>query len=107
MTDHLTDAALQAVELEREAQDARWGEQNHPDGTGTPSSAAMAYDTAVDCGEAFAQGRGTWRHLLNVEVREAFAEDDPEKLQAELIQVAAVALAWHESIARRATGAQL
>ena len=33
-------------------------------------------------------------------VGEAFAESDPDKLRTELIQVAAVAVAWIESIDR-------
>jgi hypothetical protein len=36
-------------------------------------------------------------------VAEALAEDDPTLLRAELIQVAAVAVAWVEAIDRRTT----
>lgn len=98
------------VARERRRQDAKWGQQNHPDGTG-PGVYWQFYDypAAELAGiirratqEAFAQGKGTWRDILNEEVAEAFAEDDPAKLRAELIQVAAVAAAWVEAIDRRA-----
>jgi hypothetical protein len=49
------------------------------------------------------EGKLTWRHVLEEEVCEAFAEDEPAKLRAELLQVAAVALRWIEAIDARAT----
>lgn len=39
--------------------------------------------------------------MLLEEVAEAFAESDDARLRAELVQVAAVAQAWIESIDRR------
>ena len=98
---------LVQVAAERLRQDERWGEQNHPDGTGTARS--VVADVAADharnaCEVAFATGNGTWRHILLEEVYEALAEADPQKLRTELIQVAAVATAWVEAIDRR--GAQ-
>lgn len=54
-----------------------------------------------DCASAFRVGKGTWRHILQEEVAEAFAELDPAPLREELIQVAAVAVAWIEAIDRR------
>jgi hypothetical protein len=47
------------------------------------------------------EGVCTWRDILLEEVAEAFAEDDPGRLRAELIQVAAVATQWVEAIDRR------
>jgi hypothetical protein len=35
-----------------------------------------------------------WRDILAEEVAEAFAETDPDRLQTELIQAAAVVQAW-------------
>ena len=106
-----------AVEVltERRRQDDRWGEQNHPDGTGPavivsglPSLAGVArldnlrtWATA-DCDRAAAHGSVTWTHILLEEVLEAVAEDDEVKLRAELIQVAAVAQQWVSAIDRRA-----
>jgi len=89
------------IRLERDAQDRRWGEQNHPDGTGGPPDLAARDITRKACDEAHQMGRGTWRHILDEEVAEAYAEYDPVLLRAELIQVAAVAAAWAEAIDRR------
>ena len=95
------DRALVEVELERARQDAKWGEQNHDDGTGKPGDREHA-DYMRRCTEAFFAIRaGTWRDILEEEVMEAFAEEDPKLLRAELVQVAAVAVSWIESIDRR------
>ena len=68
------------AELTRQHQ--KWGEQNHADGA-TASGTASCWE----------------------EVFEAFAEDDPKLLRAELVQVAAVALQWADAIDRRTMGA--
>lgn len=121
------DAAVAAeVAAARERQNAKWGEQNHPDGTGPhtqPLYAATATGIADD-DEAhlirdMLRGRtdwrfsggiehftidrpGTWTDILLEEVFEALAEDDPERLKVELIQVAAVAEQWAAALIRRA-----
>lgn len=98
----VTDRVLQEVLAERIRQDAKWGEQNHPDGTGvSPEQPKLADQARAMCQQAFAEGRGDWAHILFEEVREALAESDPAKLRAELLQVAAVAVAWVEAIDRR------
>lgn len=114
-----TGTVLGEVRDERTHQDAKWGEQNHPDGTGpdiapfsdmtvaTPSwcyldAAELAELAREDCQGAFAVGKGTYRHVLLEEVFEALAEADPACLRGELIQVAAVAVQWVEAIDRRA-----
>lgn len=112
-------SVLGDVDSERLRQHAKWGEQNHPDGTGphiTPVAEiargkgnaivnrhyafglALQAKSATD--RAAAEGRVTYRDILFEEVFEAIAEDDPAKLEAELIQVAAVACAWVEKIRR-------
>lgn len=111
-----TSRVLYEVARERSRQDAQWGEQNHPDGTGPrqPISIGIAYmgDVAAQMRRAANAAAGkvpglehhgplTWRHILLEEVFEALAEDDPVKLRAELIQVAAVAVAQVEAIDRR------
>jgi hypothetical protein len=48
------------------------------------------------------EGTTTWKHILREEFLEAMAEEDPEQLREELVQVAAVAVAWIEAIDRRA-----
>jgi hypothetical protein len=95
------------VRAERARQDVKWGQRNHPDGTGpNPSGFFTFRDDYVEaarteCDRSFVRGRGSWRHILAEEVAEAFAEADPLKLRAELVQVEAVARAWREAIDRR------
>ena len=91
---------LADVRRERERQDARWGQQDHEDGTSL-GYAAGADEARQAYEEAAAAGRVTWSDILHEEVCEAFAETDPVKLRAELLQVAAVACAWVECIDRR------
>lgn len=90
-----------SIIAERYRQIEKWGVQHHKNGTGSRLMAVQATRDRHLCEEAFAHGNGTWRHILQEEVSEAFAEDDPEKLAEELIQVAAVALSWWEDIARQ------
>ncbi|WP_239134632.1 hypothetical protein [Streptomyces sp. SID12488] len=107
MTEHranpsaTTDRVLSEVLAERIRQDAKWGEQNHPDGTGLPvyRHAARRYRDAADRNAA--AGVLTWRDVSNEEHFEALAESDPVKLRAELVQSAAVKVAWIEAIDRR------
>ncbi|MDY0829103.1 hypothetical protein SK224_08170 [Microbacterium sp. BG28] len=49
-------------------------------------------DTKAHSHNEGGDGTVTWWHILREEVFEAAAEDDPAKLRAELVQVAAVAL---------------
>lgn len=95
---------LSDVHGEREAQDDKWGQQNHPDGTGSRDYAGMADEARTACDAKHKSGRGTWADILKEEFYEALAESDPDKLRAELIQVAAVAVSWVEAIDRTAAG---
>jgi hypothetical protein len=95
-------SVLGEIAVERARQDAKWGEQNHPDGTGQPHSIDKARIARNRCQYAALRGVVTWEHILDEEVREAFAETDTAALRAELIQVAAVATQWVEAIDRRA-----
>lgn len=96
-----TASVMAEVARERQAQDVKWGEQNHPDGTGQypevieADVARMATENAADGGYL------DWLHILREEVAEAFAETDPVRLRGELLRVAAVAVAWVEAIDRR------
>jgi hypothetical protein len=40
----------------------------------------------------------TWMHLVREEIAEAFKESDPERLEEELIQVAALCVSWVEKL---------
>lgn len=94
---------------ERRAQDQKWGQQNHPDGTGShllmPSggiTADLFREAMRDrCDQMHRYGAGTWEQILTEEYAEALAEGDQAALRKELIQVAAVAAAWVECIDRR------
>ncbi|HEY5834927.1 hypothetical protein [Streptomyces sp.] len=101
----ITDHVLAEVLAERVRQDDRWGQQNHPDGTGNLSQQDRAKFARKWCEDAFGAGYGTWADILTEEVAEAEGERDPARLRAELVQVAAVAVAWIEAIDRR-TAAQ-
>lgn len=92
--------ALKEVAAERARQDAKWGEQNHPDGT-SEEWKTVAVGMTVKADSKAAQGKLTWRDILEEEIWEAYAETDPARLRAELIQIAAVAVNWVEAIDRR------
>lgn len=101
------------VVTERHRQDAKWGEQNHVDGTGPDTQWVPWPDfggmNAVDvgtflrdrCQERAAMGHVTWLDIALEEFAEALAEEDEEKLRAELVQSIAVQVAWVEAIDRR------
>lgn len=95
---------LQEVHAERTRQDAKWGQQNHPDGT-APDGVAKAKEVADAarkvCDYMAANKKLTWMHIFTEEVMEAFAETDELKLRTELIQSIAVGVAWVEAIDRR------
>lgn len=94
-------SVLAEVLEERLRQEAQWGEQNHPDGTGKIGDSHIADLAKVRNDAHVAEGILTFRDILEEEVFEAFAESDPDRLREELIQVAAVAGAWVEAIDRR------
>jgi hypothetical protein len=99
-----TAGVLAEVAAERAAQDARWGEQNHPDGTGLPIYQHSARRYRENAQRYAALGAVKWRDVLLEEVYEALAESGPAALRAELVQVAAVAACWIEAIDRRQGG---
>ncbi|PZG12966.1 hypothetical protein C1I95_24720 [Micromonospora craterilacus] len=114
-TDH-TARVLYEVARERSRQDAKFGPQNHPDGTGPRQAIAIGIGHMGEIADQMRRatnaaagrlpglehhGPLTWRHVLLEEVFEALAEDDPAKLRTELVQVAATATVWIEAIDRR------
>jgi hypothetical protein len=105
-----TDAVLVEVLDERARQDAKFGEQNWPDGTG-PSipwplfvgdGTAAANRARERCDQRAKDGSLTFRDIAVEEIAEAFAEDKPARLRTELVQSAAMLVAWIEAIDRRA-----
>jgi hypothetical protein len=109
---------LAEVAAERGRQHAKWGEQNHPNGTGDdvtyrtavsalgpfpgapPTMGTMAYVSKRHTDTMATAGRVTFADILLEEVFEALAEADSSRLRTELIQVAAVAAQWVEAIDR-------
>lgn len=107
-----TALAVFAAIRERIAQDAKWGESNHPDlPAGVKHPCAFFGIPTADaarlfCETAFRTGTGSNAHILLEEVSEAIeAAHNPVHLRAELVQVAAVALKWIEQIDRRSSPA--
>ena len=99
-------AVIHDVVMERNAQHAKWGEQSHPDGTGGMALRRLAAlghsanDARDTCDQAFKRSEGTYAHILWEEFAEAMECTDKDKLRDELIQVAAVAVAWVEKLDR-------
>ena len=91
----------EAVDAERSRQLHKFGDQRHPDGTGSPTQQSMADIARQHCEDAFGAGYGTWADVFDEEVAEAKAERDPALLRAELVQVAAVCAAWISDLDRR------
>jgi hypothetical protein len=106
------DKVLKEVAEERKSQEARWGEQNHHDGTGpltlflgarVPEEHTYAdiRERATDLTDwNTSAGRLSYGDIFLEEVFEAMAESDQDRLREELIQCAAVAVAWVEKIDR-------
>lgn len=91
---------LEDIAAERDAQDRMWGVQDFPDGSG-PEFTERAEEAKRKCAAAASQGELTWRHILAEEFFEALAESDPGALRVELVQTAAVAVKWIQSLDRR------
>lgn len=115
----ITRGVLAEIQAERERQDARWGVQDHPsvaselierEGGVKPGRLCKEYGVpsphmarAACEGEASA-GEATFAGILVEEVAEAIgaAAESEARVREELVQVAAVAVAWIEAIDRRA-----
>lgn len=95
------------IEDERRRQDAKWGEQHWPDGTGpdlkvhsvpghlTHHAAMQNAKLTVELGMG-SEGT-TWSNILKEEIFEALCETEWTALRNELVQSAAVIVAWVES----------
>lgn len=113
------DQVLGEVAQERAAQDAKWGEQNHPDVdvviAGLPASQAPRYaaqfyrvPTAAaaksETDAAARAGACSWAHIAVEELAEALeaaALGDLRALRAEALHLAAVCVQWVQAIDRR------
>lgn len=103
------------VREERQRQNAKWGEQNHPcldqtllnrQGGCTPIRMCQEYDlpsenvAKTSCDRAFEIGRGTYAHIAVEEMTEVVSQFDIYKRRQELVQLTAVCVAWIEKIDR-------
>lgn len=115
------DSVLEEVSQERERQDTKWGEQNPPDVNPSRDLRYAGPPTVHTTHENYGHDANNWKFInedrakedktawdgiLLEEVYEALAEADPAKLRVELVQVAAVAVAWIEAIDRRTAEAE-
>ena|ERR1700733_1526735 len=97
------------IEDERRRQDQKWGPQSWPDGTGedntvtsfpkTPTNKTIMEDTKLTL--ALGMNRAdrkdvTWWNIFKEEAFEAGCEKEWTALRAEIIQAAAVLVAWIE-----------
>ncbi|MEU4231052.1 hypothetical protein AB0F17_42745 [Nonomuraea sp. NPDC026600] len=110
-----------AIRQELAAQDAKWGVQNHPvfDHRDidvvvrneyafratrwqqiNAERAAHSADRSRCRDASVPHAHTAWDGILLEEVYEALAEPDPDKMAAELLQVAAVAVQWRRALLR-------
>lgn len=99
---HRLTKTLADIRAERIRQAQLHGDQAHlPDGTGGTLRHIEASNRRNEYDQATERGTLTFRHILAEEVAEAFAETDPARLRAELVQAAAVCVQWIQAIDRR------
>lgn len=96
--DHLHYRAMLLVRLERRKQLRKWGVQKHPSGTGSALAAIFADQWKSICDMQNEQGKDDWATIAIEEVLEALAETDPDNLLTEVVQAAAVFVAWAEHL---------
>lgn len=98
---------LAEVRAERRRQFEKWGQQDHPsfpaDRDLSVAALNMKYAKLIVENTA-AAGGVSFQDILYEEIAEAFAAESERELRAELIQVAATAVAWVEAIDRRKYG---
>lgn len=88
------------IEEERNKAEAKFPDQHLPSGTSRSDWSGEELAAKAECNKRHKYGNLTWRDVLYEEVCEAFAEEDPAKLRAELVQVAAMAVRWIEDLGR-------
>ena len=101
----MTDKIFEEIRAERQRQDEKFGEQNHPM-LGLPFTQKYMQKLLESSAEKFEEHNAesqykSWYSILEEEICEAFAETKPEKQRKEMIQVAAVAVAIIEYLDRR------
>lgn len=102
MRDPAHHKAMSLIRDERRRQMVKWGEQNHPDGTGHSLAGLIAQQWKVICDGKHENDMDDWATIAAEEFFEVMAETDEDKLLAEVLQNAAVFTAWAEDLLRRA-----
>jgi len=100
----LREKIIADIDEERDSQDRKWGPQRHPDFEPDYPLVLEREASIKLTNYAFQNDKGSWSHIFVEEVSEAIEEarlGDVEKLRNELIQVAAVAVAWIEDLDSR------
>lgn len=102
------ETVLAEIMAERERQLAKWGKQHRPNVREGQDQAARASirdylrkrcDESEERGPFYGfTGGASWQEILEEECWESYAEDSKDALRKELIQVAAVAVAWIEDL---------
>ena len=106
---------IEEIKTERKNQENKWGEQNHPcldqlllnrEGGCTPQRMCEEYEIPSEhrakflCDNSFKFNRGTYAHIAIEEMSEVVSAFDIHKRRQEIIQLAAVCVAWVEKIDR-------
>jgi hypothetical protein len=114
--DLVTNPVLREVVAERARQDAKWGEQNHPDlspyaqkpwvhGPATYFYGLPPVEQAKQLTDADAAGGScSWARIALEELTEAIDaadQGDEDAVRTEVIQLAAVCVQWAQAIDRR------
>lgn len=103
ITFKLNVAVLSEVISERWRQDQKWGVQNHPSVNRRDDSLIgeiTESDAKHRCQQRDAAGTLTWEDIALEELIEAVEAEDEQARREELIQLAAVCVAWVECIDR-------
>ncbi len=96
------DAYAQEVVAERVRQNKKWGPQTHIDTTDlTPSYVIPEETTKILCELERSCDKLSWSSIAAEELSEAVWAKDAQSRREELIQLAAVCLAWVEDIDQR------
>lgn len=103
------------IKIERENQEKKWGQQNHPcldqtllnrKGGCEPQRMTDEYEIPTEsrakflCDNSADKGQLTFAHILSEEFSEVVSEFDIHKRREELVQLVAVGVAWIEKIDR-------
>ena len=96
------------INSERERQNDKWGIQSHPSVIHpTPEENHAEYkipseEESRNLNErAFFEGRGSWTHIVLEEFAEVVSCENDKDREEELIQLAAVIVAWIEDLRSR------